>query len=57
MKPNKTERNQRALEQFNGSEAETAALFGTLSIIFYIVAGGFRPRHFRRSTFPSRSKC
>ncbi len=40
--------NNGAAQQFNGREAETATLFGTSSVTFYVVAGGFRPRHLSR---------
>jgi len=36
----------------NGREAETATLFGTSSVTFYVVAGGFRPRHLKRYVAP-----
>jgi len=37
-------------EQVIGREAETATLFGMLSVKSYVVAGGFRPRQLRRWT-------
>ncbi len=36
------------VEQFNGREGETATLFGTSSVTFYVVVGGFAPRQFNR---------
>ena len=47
MKAKKRE-NERAVQQFNGREAETATLFAASSVTFYVVAGGFRPRHLSR---------
>ena len=47
--------NKHAVQQVIGREAETATLFGTSSVTFYVVAGGFRPRQLRRSTFRVRA--
>ena len=40
--------NQRAVEQFNGREGETATFLLNLSAILYVDAGGFAPRHLNR---------
>jgi hypothetical protein len=39
---------QRAAQRFIGHEAETATLFGTSSVTFHVVAGGFHPRQLNR---------
>jgi len=41
-------RNQRAAQQINGREAETATLFGTSLVSLTLRGGGFRPRHLSR---------
>ncbi len=40
--------NNGAIEQLNGCEGETATLLFSLSVTFYVDAGGFAPRQFNR---------
>ena len=41
---------ERAVEQFNGREGETATLLFGLSVSPHVACGGFAPRHLNRST-------
>jgi hypothetical protein len=43
--------NKRAIEQFNGREAETATLLSRCPFTLNLRGGGFRPRHLSRSAF------
>ncbi len=46
---------QRAAQQFNGREGETATLLFSLSVSLNLRFGGFAPRHLNRSAFSDRN--
>jgi len=47
----KVVRNQRAAQQFNGREGETATLLSSCVLNFSLRVGGFAPRHLSRWAF------